>query len=196
MNQGFCTQGINEADHLSASTVKLKNAWAVNSSSSIHLHEPLFRWWFDLSHGKEHKEVGNPQNHLRTKFRIVFWDVLPCKIIVGNYFTQQYIPEDNSELHTRRRKNLKNLTLEYTFWDNCVVAMATSRGKCIVSHKNHIRPNIYCVWKALPIAHFPTKHGSWTDIILLLACVLFFYHKETAETQWFISVTPAVANDT
>jgi hypothetical protein len=43
------------------------------------------------------------------KFRIVFWDVLPCKIIVDmmmevartsetsvdNYFTRQYIPEDN-----------------------------------------------------------------------------------------------------
>jgi hypothetical protein len=67
------------------------------------------------------------------KFRIVFWDVLPCKIIVDrrfrgtcclhhqsddlmiahmmeaartsetsvdNYFTWQYIPEDNSELKT------------------------------------------------------------------------------------------------
>jgi hypothetical protein len=33
------------------------------------------------------------------KFRIVFWDVLPCKIIVDNYFTRQYIPEDNSELY-------------------------------------------------------------------------------------------------
>jgi hypothetical protein len=31
------------------------------------------------------------------KFRIVFWDVLPCKIIVDNYITRQYIPEDNSE---------------------------------------------------------------------------------------------------
>jgi hypothetical protein len=48
-------------------------------------------------------------------FRIVFWDVLPCKIIVDrpgslimeavrtsetagdNYYTRQYIPEDNSE---------------------------------------------------------------------------------------------------
>jgi hypothetical protein len=46
-------------------------------------------------------------------FRIVFWDVFPCKIIVDrrfrgtycfhpetsvdNYFTRQYIPEDNSE---------------------------------------------------------------------------------------------------
>jgi hypothetical protein len=58
------------------------------------------------------------------KFRIVFWDVLPCKMIVDrlfrstcwfhhqgwwrprtsetsvdNYFTRQYIPEDNSELY-------------------------------------------------------------------------------------------------
>jgi hypothetical protein len=28
---------------------------------------------------------------------------------VDNYFTRQYIPEDNSELHTRRRENLKSL---------------------------------------------------------------------------------------
>jgi hypothetical protein len=41
-------------------------------------------------------------------FRIVFWDVLPCKIIVDNYLTRQYIPEDNSEHHTRRRENLKS----------------------------------------------------------------------------------------
>jgi hypothetical protein len=58
------------------------------------------------------------------KFRLVFWDVLPCKLIVDrrfrgtcclhhhdgggtysetsvdNYFTRQYIPEDNSELQT------------------------------------------------------------------------------------------------
>jgi hypothetical protein len=32
------------------------------------------------------------------KFRFVFWYVLPCKIIVDNYFTRQYIPEDKSEL--------------------------------------------------------------------------------------------------
>jgi hypothetical protein len=32
-------------------------------------------------------------------FRIVFWDVLPCKISGANYFTRQYIPEDNSEQH-------------------------------------------------------------------------------------------------
>jgi hypothetical protein len=48
------------------------------------------------------------------KFRFVFWDVLPCKIIalmmeaartsetsVDNYFTLQYIPEDKSELYVK-----------------------------------------------------------------------------------------------
>jgi hypothetical protein len=28
--------------------------------------------------------------------------------VVDNYFRRQYIPEDNSELHTRRRENLKS----------------------------------------------------------------------------------------
>jgi hypothetical protein len=29
---------------------------------------------------------------------------------VDNHFTRQYIPEDNSEHHTRRRENLKSHT--------------------------------------------------------------------------------------
>jgi hypothetical protein len=41
-------------------------------------------------------------------FRIVFWDVLSCKMIVDHHFTRQYIPEDNSEHHTRCRENLKS----------------------------------------------------------------------------------------
>jgi hypothetical protein len=31
---------------------------------------------------------------------------------VDNYFTRQYIPEDKSELHTRRRENLKSHLLK------------------------------------------------------------------------------------
>jgi hypothetical protein len=47
--------------------------------------------------------------NMTLKFRFVFWDVLPCKITpVDNYFTRQYIPEDKSELHTRRSENLKS----------------------------------------------------------------------------------------
>jgi hypothetical protein len=58
-------------------------------------------------------------------FRIVFWAVLPCKMIVDdlslmieavqtfettadNHFIRQYIPEDNYEHYTRRRENLKS----------------------------------------------------------------------------------------
>jgi hypothetical protein len=50
-------------------------------------------------------------------FRVLFWDILPCKMIVdrrfsetlvNNHFTWQYIPEENSEHHTRRRENLKS----------------------------------------------------------------------------------------
>jgi hypothetical protein len=32
-----------------------------------------------------------------------------------NHFTRQYIPEDNSEHHTRRRENLKSHKLELRF---------------------------------------------------------------------------------
>jgi hypothetical protein len=31
---------------------------------------------------------------------------------VDNYFTRQYIPEDNSEHHTRRRENFKSPKLK------------------------------------------------------------------------------------
>jgi hypothetical protein len=49
-------------------------------------------------------------------FRIVFWDVQglmmeavrTSETSVDNHFTRQYIPEDNSEHHTRRRENLKS----------------------------------------------------------------------------------------
>jgi hypothetical protein len=34
---------------------------------------------------------------------------------VDSYFTRQYIPEDNSELHTRRRENLKSHKTASTF---------------------------------------------------------------------------------
>jgi hypothetical protein len=34
---------------------------------------------------------------------------------VDNYFTRQYVPEDNYELHTRRRENLKSHIFFYLF---------------------------------------------------------------------------------
>jgi hypothetical protein len=44
-------------------------------------------------------------------FRIVFWmmeAVRTSETSVDNHFTRQYIPEDNSEHHIRRRENLKS----------------------------------------------------------------------------------------
>jgi hypothetical protein len=37
---------------------------------------------------------------------------------VDNHFTRQYIPEDNSEHHTRRRENLKShvIDMNHTYW--------------------------------------------------------------------------------
>jgi hypothetical protein len=49
-------------------------------------------------------------------FRTVFWDdgslmmeaARTSETLVDNYFTRQYIPEDNSELHTRCHENMKS----------------------------------------------------------------------------------------
>jgi hypothetical protein len=45
-----------------------------------------------------------------------------CETSVDNYFTLQCIPEDKSELHTRRRENLKShnpiLVCSRNFWNN------------------------------------------------------------------------------
>jgi hypothetical protein len=64
--------------------------------------------WLDNWCMQWHSEM---QLEPKLMFRIVFWDVLPCKMVVDrrtsetsfdNHFTRQYIPEDNSELHTLR----------------------------------------------------------------------------------------------
>jgi hypothetical protein len=50
-------------------------------------------------------------------FRVVFWDIQGSSLMMEavrtsetsvNNFTRQYIPEDNSEHHTRRHENLKS----------------------------------------------------------------------------------------
>jgi hypothetical protein len=45
---------------------------------------------------------------------------------VDNHFTRQYIPEDNSEHHTRRRENLKShmylVVSRFASWPTCLPA--------------------------------------------------------------------------
>jgi hypothetical protein len=49
---------------------------------------------------------------------------------VDNYFTLQYISEDNSELHTRRRENLKshNIFKGWLQWVECKEGQYTFLG--------------------------------------------------------------------
>jgi hypothetical protein len=42
-------------------------------------------------------------------------EVRTASVIREHHFTRQYIPEDNSEHHTRRRENLKSHILIYSF---------------------------------------------------------------------------------
>jgi hypothetical protein len=75
------------------------------------------------------KLITNAETVLRIVFRVVFWDILPCKMIVDrrflmmeavrtsetsvdNHFTRQYNPEDSSEHNTRRRENLKSHSVQ------------------------------------------------------------------------------------
>jgi hypothetical protein len=37
---------------------------------------------------------------------------------VDNYFKRQYIPEDNTKVHTRRRENLKSHVVLVTYHNN------------------------------------------------------------------------------
>jgi hypothetical protein len=47
---------------------------------------------------------------------------------------------------------------ESTFLGNSAIAtMAVTRGKCIVSHKNHVSPSLYCACVAFSVVFFPTK---------------------------------------
>jgi hypothetical protein len=58
---------------------------------------------------------------------------------------------------------------ESTFWENFVIAtMAITGGKCIISHKNHFGPSIYCAWAALSL--FCSRKNNMS-----LGLMLFYY---------------------
>jgi hypothetical protein len=82
--------------------------------------------WIEISCDDDDDDKDDNYSN-NNNFIFVFWDVLSCNIIVDlrfrgtccfhhqgdetsvdSYFTRQYIPEDKSELHVRRRENLKS----------------------------------------------------------------------------------------
>jgi hypothetical protein len=95
---------------------KLQRSWYDNVNRSLN---------YDYLDNHMQSNIGSCMLGNKSRmFRIVFWDVLPCKMIVDrrfrgayclhhqgsvdNHFARQYIPEDNSEHHTRRCENLKS----------------------------------------------------------------------------------------
>jgi hypothetical protein len=114
-------------------------------------------------------------------FRIVFWDVLPCKIIVDNYFTRQYILEDNSEHHTRRRENLIHVyigtlvkaihpvpLITHTFlfiWSfRCEFILNGTNSLCTGSPNCSIRLHTVCA-------------VGWATWHLVIGGVIWLYHR-------------------
>jgi hypothetical protein len=74
--------------------------------------------------------------------RVNWWrQHIPLKTSVDNYFTWQYIPEDKSELHTRRRENLKSPTvskMSYTSYKSVLPYRAEST--CIIWSQVELLP--------------------------------------------------------
>jgi hypothetical protein len=66
----------------------------------------------DLSSGMycHVKYLSTDVSEVRAAFIITLMMEAACtsETSVDNYFTQQYIPEDTSELHTRRHENVKS----------------------------------------------------------------------------------------
>jgi hypothetical protein len=77
---------------------------------------------------------------------------------VDDYFTRQYILEDSSELHTRRRENLKShVTIKCLFLHNSVHTASLK----------DVRESLY---RALP---------SKTQVKLALICTVQYFHRRS-----------------
>jgi hypothetical protein len=91
---------------------------------------------------------------------------------VDNYFTRQCIPEDNSELHTRRRENLESqniyLILEsmwFLFWPNYAAGFPRSAGSILLLSQQ--KP---CSLRSKTRLENPetesTHSGQWTSALI------------------------------
>jgi hypothetical protein len=80
------------------------------SPHACYMHRSSHHSWLDCADNMWRRKITNV---LFIKFRIVFSDVLPCKIIADNYFTRQYIPELNFILAAVRTWNLTGLNVAH-----------------------------------------------------------------------------------
>jgi hypothetical protein len=57
---------------------------------------------------------------------------------VENYFTRQYIPEDKSELHTRRRENLKSHTTTAVYYTASQYWSIMMKERMLLKNENQL----------------------------------------------------------
>jgi hypothetical protein len=74
--------------------------------------------------------------------------------VVDNYFTRQYIPEDNSEHHTHRRENLKSHNIQFVDSKQAHITYQFMNIKLSTDDGQHGR-NAFGLW---PITEFKS---SW-----------------------------------
>jgi hypothetical protein len=66
----------------------------------------IFQWHLVLSSKRSIKLQMNRCSELSSESSVMMEAVRTSETSVDNHFTRQYIPEDNSGHHTRRRENL------------------------------------------------------------------------------------------
>jgi hypothetical protein len=86
----------------------------------------------------------------------------PSETSVDNYFTRQYIPEDNSEHHTRRRENLKS-HLNYIF------IVSSDKGTGWFTNKNcrHAAQVSFWLFARNIFESWTTNQMKWSVLYLL-----------------------------
>jgi hypothetical protein len=123
------------------------------SETSIHSNETTRRY------------IPQDSKPFLSVFRILFWDVLPCKRLstdvsevmmeavrtsetsVDNHFTRQYIPEDNSEHNTPQCSPIITFHSYAVQWTACTAICGPRRNRP-VSEKNGRWPKSNC-WISL-----------------------------------------------
>jgi hypothetical protein len=100
---------------------------------------------------------------------------------VDNYFTRQYIPEDKSELHTRRRENLKS---HKTIYRLTVCILCYPNGTALHHDRDYLGVKWNVCLKAIMSA---TGIPDWNEATVIIFMELFrkisFYEQIFTETR-------------
>jgi hypothetical protein len=98
---------------------------------------------------------------------------------------------DGCPIHQQATEKVTYKPHESTLWQNRAIAtMTITRGKCTVSHKNHISPNLYCAWPALSIVCFPAKRCESHPCYFTTEPTQLTHHKQNTENHGDLNRSP------